>query len=821
MLHIDGNTEGITYTPGPGSGLVATLIGAQDWSLAFWLYNTSASNRNIWQSYQATGTLDQLRLTTTGSGQNLKAEIFDALGVSIAQITVNGVWPDPGGAPGWALCILTNNYDGAANATLELRCIRSDGTQLATGSSSAYVAASTGVLDRLRIGAALTNAPTSAALGHYGPFVLRRSLTSDAEAAAVFALKSPGMLLQYSDGTNWTNSNQAYFAWNHFSASHNSDQDGGSATAGLPSDWSPASNALPSNIALLDRGVTNAIWGVYGTDLAISAGAFAHKDANNAVAGYFTLGTPSGGTAVNFANVAGVNPALRRLADNTPFGIDRILFLSNSRGSRISYDARTTGGNWPQHYGGGVILQRLANCVGAICQQPAGGTGSAQFGLDQSAAACASGGALTAESAKSENWTRVGYGSNATDSLGPGYTLEIDPAGYKQYLWSDVTGSKFLKTNARRFRGLFLAYPGSANVTGERYTGATIDAAGTDRAGTDHAVTLETQTGSVTADLVGLNMGGTPYVEFNKADVVGAAPAVGQGILASATASAGSAKSISVVMTVTDTGTTYVVELDKAFTGGFASTWNLYWGPLSFRWCAVDYAASEFADAFQGVRFTPTGGGGFAPLLVTIEAYATDVSGWGIGSTGWGGNGYSKHLSESFNQTPLSAGSDQAGMTLYQAFLLALGLDALVIIPAQQDSTPSDMGTVADTYRDSGATGRVAFVADPAHGRNDNITSGNSWGVQDYSAWVAWIEANASAYGAVGIGSAWASLGVFADQPPRGWRADGVSHLTSEGNKVWAASVLSALATASLSTTGTSARGRARARGRSTGIMGA
>ncbi len=807
-----------------GAALSSTLTSLTTWSISFWIEpQAGAVNRSIFHGGNSGDTTNLgLYINTTGSGAEFRVQLHNAAGTNFATsstaTTGGATRPINTSAPwSWNLVTIRHKNNSANSSDIQVIATGQNGTTY-LGANTNYdpAANSLPTINFARLGKASPTGPISLQ-GEYGGLVVRNHDTTQAEHEALYALASPGRLLNYSSGVNWNNTTGLQWGIANTMASHPTAQDAGTATAGLPNDWSTQSTAAASNIFIFDRAATTpSFFDVYPTATTLS-GTWTYGPVDTT---RFPFNTP---TVNNGVSVSASSPHFLDFANAVlPSRVKRILSLGNSRSMRFSADKRLStdlsGGNdafgaWPQFWGGGLILERLALIGGTFGIAPNLGSNNAAFGLSYDSAARASSSCTGVNNNRALR--RFGYGSNSVGSTisgsektgGPGESAQISTAGgYYQTLTNEVTGSLYTFDRPRSYQVTCLAYPSSSPATLSLRSSNTSrsDASATSRASNSEVV-LDTQRGSATIiSETGLSVIKIPSVGAND-------PIVGDAF----TVKVGSSYDVSVVESLeyVDSGTNINVTLEHAVAniGTLAGT-TAYWGPWGFVTMAISAAGDEawVVDAYHGYRLTA--GTGTSPVVILAEAWGTTDPSYWVGSTGWSGNGYTIHIVNAFTTV-----RDSDNHSPWTAFFDVLAPDVALIIPAQQNAITSSIGAMTDSIRDAIPECEVLWVADHLHGRSDTVTDSNPLGDQDYSDWFEWMEANAASYGVAYIAEPAYSLGVFTDQMTRGFRSNSTAHDTSEGVRIWAASVLetaaSLLTEAADSSTDFLARLYSRARG--------
>lgn len=780
-----------------GAALTSTLTSLTTWSISFWIKpEAGAFNRSIFHGGNSGDTTNLcLYVNTTGSGAEFRVQLHNAAGSAVATsstaTTAGATRPINTSAPwSWNLVTIRHKNNSGTSSDVQVIATGQDGTTY-LGANTNYNPATNPLLaiDFARLGKASPTGPVNIQC-EYGGLVVRNHDTTQAEHEALYALASPGRLLNYSSGVNWNNTTGLQWGIVNTMASHPTTQDAGTATAGLPNDWSTQSTAAASNLFIFDRAATApSFFDVYPTATTLS-GTWGYVPIDDT---RFPLNTPS---IDNGESVAAESPHFLPFANSElPDSVVRILTLGNSRSMRFSADKRLdtnlSGGNdafgaWPQFWGGGFILERLALIGGTFAVAPNLGSNNAAFGLSYDTSARASSNCTGVNNNRALR--RFGYGSNAVGSTisgsektgGPGESAQISAAsGYYQTLTNEVTGSLYTFDRPRSYQVTCLAYPSSSPATLSLRSSNTSrsDTGATSRAANSEVV-LDTQRGSATIiSESGLVIIKIPSVGAND-------PLVGDAF----TVKVGGSYDVSVIESLeyVDAGVNIEVTLEHAVAsiGTLAGT-TAYWGAWGLVTMAISAVGDEawVGDAYHGYRITA--GTGTSPVVILAEAWGTTDPSYWVGSTGWSGNGYTVHIVNAFTTTRASD-----GLSPWVAFFEVLAPDTAIVIPAQQGAVTSSIGNMTDSIREAIPDCEIIWMADHIHGRSDTVTDSNPLGDQDYSAWFQWMEDNAEAHGVAYIAEPAYSLGAFTDQMIRGYRSNSTAHDTSEGVRLWAASAL-------------------------------
>ncbi len=770
------------------SSLPSTISSGADWCVAMWIKPAALTeDRSILQlSAASSPSRSSLHITTDNAGRDVRVELFDSSGTTVAsrstQSSAGDSRPISTDFASWTLAIVWHDWVSASHAAVGVIAVSSTG-QLYDGGSTVYnpSVAQIAAFDRVRIGRpTFAGAFDQGMTGEYGPLVVRSHVASAADATALWSSRSAGGLLNRSGG-NWNSIAGARWGIFNVYASHLFDQDLGAPEQGLPQEFSSNHMLTPSNCVILDTARTDASWlDVHSTRTTVSgAWRICGVDA------FFPLGTPSF-TGTTGRSVRGTSETFRRLAGGSVTDVRRLLVLSNSRGVRYSTDIRSDVGAWPQHWGGGLTLAALDLVSGCTAVKPTVNADNAELGMDYARVTRATSGAGNTVSSRALR--RFGYGSQLAGSSlgsgrwtgGPGAGVVINASGFYQTLTRQVPGSRYLFDRARRYRAMVLAYPGSSDAKVELRSSAFSQSdPGAIVRSTGEWVSLDT------TRLVGTVVSTASASRF--ITIAGA----GHNI------EPGDAISIGSSLTTLDAS---VIESIEEIAGNTRLTLE-HWldptlapapgaqvriGPWQLLWIDASCLGDEpwSTEPWQGFRLVARESG--APLCLLSEEWQAAGAGFVIGSSGWSGHGYSDHLANAFMTVRPSDGKSP-----FTEFLRLMDPDCVALVPAQQSSLPSVMGTMTTFVRDNiGPATEVVWIADHTHGRSTTVNSPNSLSNQNFGAWYAWMESNAAASGVPYLARGMVALGNFEDQLARGWRSNSVSHDTSEGCLVWARAVL-------------------------------
>lgn len=784
----DAPSAYVQYTCLAPSALPATISSGSDWCIAMWIKPAALTeNRSVFQlSASGAPTRSALHITTDNAGRDVRVALFDSAGSEIASRSTAAASgetrPISTDFPSWTLAIVWHDSVTASHANLGVVAVNSVGQLFDAGSTTYSPSiAQLAAFDRVRVGRPTTSGAIDQGMtGEYGPLVVRNHAASASDAATLWSTRSAGGLLNRSGG-NWNSVAGARWGIFNVYASHLFDQDSGAPEQGLPLEFSTEHLLSPSNCVILDTARPEAGWLDIHTARTVVSGSWRI----GGVDAFFPLGTPSF-AGVTGRSVRGPAETFRQLASGSVSDVRRLLVLSNSRGVRYSTDIRSDVGAWSQHWGGGLALAALDLVSGSTAVKPTVNADNAEVGLDYARITRATSGAGNTVSTRALR--RFGYGSQLAGSSlgsgrwtgGPGAGVLINQSGTYQTLTHEVPGSRYLFDRPRRYRALVLAYPGSAD--------ARIDMRSSEVSQSDPNATLRSEGSWTQLDTTRLS-----GVVVSTSSAARTITIAGTGL----DIEPGDAISVGASLTTVDASVIASIEevgsntrltlehwLDPTLTPAPGAqvrigSWQLLWIDTE---CSGDEPWST--EPWQGFRLCAGETG--APLCLLSEEWQASGPGFVIGSSGWSGHGYSDHLANAFMTTRPSDGKSP-----FVEFLRLMDPDCVALVPAQQSSLPSVMGTMTSFVREhiDPAT-EVVWIADHTHGRSTTVASPNSLSNQNFGAWYAWMEANAKANGVPYLARGMTALGNFEDQLARGWRSNSVSHDTSEGCLVWARAVL-------------------------------
>lgn len=771
----------VQYDAGAGSSLQTTVTSGTDWSVAMWIKpDAIAANRSIFQlSAAATPTRSAVHITTTNGGSDLQVELFDGSGVSIASRTTSTVGgssrPISTDFPSWTLAIVWHDSVSTTQAMCGVIAVNSVGQVFDAGSVTYNPSVSSiAAHNRARIGKpTLMAGTTNAMTGTYGPLVVRAHTTVASDAVALWSTRSIGGLLNHTGGV-WNNTTGVRWAIFNTHSSHPSNKDTGATSAGLPSEFSTQSNLTASNCLITDTGRPDATWFDVHTGRTTISGSWTIR----AVEPFFPLGTPAF-DGVTGQSVKGRADTLYGMATGVMNKPSRLLVLSNSRGVRYAPDIRHDHGSWPQHWGGGLALAAYPVVSGTFSGKPTVGTSNSEFGVDHGTVARAT--AASQNLLQDRALRRFGYGSQLAAAPGPGSGILVGASGYYQTLTKQMDGSRYLFSSPRRYRATLLAYPGSTNARMELRTSAVSrnDAGASLRsegAWTDLDTTrLTTTVLSAAPSESQLTITGTGH------DIrIGDAISIG-----STTANV----DVSIIQSISEEAGVTTLTLEHWFGEALTVTTGttLRIGGWNMVWLDVACTGTEpwTTDAWQGHRVA-AGAATALPLCLLAEEWYAEVPGVVIGSSGWSGNGFTDHLEGAFTTTRPSD-----GLSPYDAFLQKLDPNCVLLVPAQQNTGPWEMGTMTTLLRSClGEDTEIAWAADYVHGRGGGPSTTGALRNQNYAIWFAWMQDNAAVYNVPYLAKPMYAIGNAEDQLARGWRSNSVAHGTSEANRLWAKALL-------------------------------
>lgn len=771
----------VQYDAGAGSSLQTTVTSGTDWSVAMWIKpDAGAVDRSVFQlSAAATPARSAVHITTTNGGSDVQVELFDASGVPIASRATSTVGgssrPISTAFSSWTLAIVWHDSISATQSTCGVIAVNSLGQVFDAGSES-YNPSVTSIAahNRVRIGKPTLMAGTIDAMtGTYGPLVVRSHTSTIADAAAIWSSRSIGGLLNYNGGA-WNNT--AGVSWAIFCAhsSHPTNKDSGATSAGLPIEFSTQSNLTPSNCLITDTARTNASWFDVHTARTSVSGSWTVRG----VESFFPVGKPTF-EFVTGESVRGRADTLYGMAIGVLNEPSRLLVLSNSRGVRYAPDIRHDYGSWPQHWGGGLAHAAYPLITGNFGGKPTVGTSNSEFGTDHGTLARATANSQTILQERALR--RFGYGSQLAAATGPGNGVFVGSGGFYQTLTKQMPGSRYLFSSPRRYRVTLLAYPGSTNAALELRSSAV------SRNDTNAAV----RSAGDWTDLDTTRLSATVLTALPTSQVItivgtGHDIRVGDAISVGSTAAT---LDVSIIQAVAESDgvTTLLLEhwFDEALGALAGATvkigeWNMVQLDVA---CNGEEPWS--ADTWQGHRLL-AGTTTTLPVCLLAEEWYAEVSGVVVGSSGWSGNGFTDHLEGAFTTTRQSD-----GLCPYDAFLQKLDPDAVMLVPAQQNTEPWEIGTM--TLRLRAALGddlEIAWAADYVHAKGGGPSTLLALKNQNYASWYAWMQDNAASYGVPYLAKPMYALGNAEDQLARGWRSNSVAHGTSEANRLWAKSLL-------------------------------
>lgn len=771
----------VQYDAGAGSSLQTTVTSGTDWSIAMWIKPEAiAANSSIFQlSAAATPTRSAVHITTTNGGSDLQVELFDASGVPIASRTTSTVGgssrPISTAFPSWTLAIVWHDSVSTTQAMCGVIAVNSVGQVFDAGSVT-YNPTVTSIAahNRARIGKPTLMAGTTDAMtGTYGPLVVRSHKSTALDASGIWTARSIGGLLNYAGGT-WNNTAGVKWAIFNAHASHPVNKDTGATTAGLPIEFSTQSNLTPSNCLITDTDRTNASWFDVHTARTSISGTWTVKGVEE----FFPLGTPVF-DGVTGQSVRGRADTLYGMAMGVMDRPTRLLVISNSRGVRHAPDIRHDRGSWPQHWGGGLVHAAYPLITGTFAGKPTVGSSNSEFGIDHGTLARAVTNSQTILQERALR--RFGYGSQLAAATGPGNGIFVGSSGYYQTLTKQMPGSRYLFSSPRRYRVTLLAYPGSTDAKLELRTSATSrsDTGAVHRSSGDWTA-LDTTRLSATVL--------TAVPSSQEITIVGTGHDIRVGDAISIGVSA-SDVDVSIIQSISENAGITTLTLEHWFDEALGSLPGASIRIGEWNMVQLDVACSGEeswnAESWQGLRLL-AGTATTLPVCLLAEEWYAEVPGVVIGSTGWSGNGFTEHLEEGFSTT-----RDIDGLSPFDAFLLTLDPDSVILVPAQQNTDPWEIGTM--TLRLKTVLGddlEMAWVADYVHAKGGGPSVLLALKNQNYASWYSWMQDNAAAYNVPYLAKPMYALGNAEDQLARGWRSNSVAHGTSEANRIWAKALL-------------------------------
>ncbi len=771
----------VQYDAGAGSSLQTTVTSGTDWSVAMWIKpDASAVDRSVFQlSAAATPAQSAVHITTANGGSDIQVDLYNSSGSLIASRSTSTVGGDTRpvstGFPSWTLAIVWHDSVSTTQAMCGVIAVNSIGQVFDAGSVTYNpTVSSIAAHNRARIGKpTLSSGVSTGMTGTYGPLVVRSHKSTAADASGIWTARSIGGLLNYNGGA-WNNTNGVRWAIFNAHASHPINKDTGAATAGLPTEFSTQSELIPSNCLITDTDRPSASWfDVHKSRTSVS-GTWTIKGVED----FFPLGTPVF-DGVTGQSVRGRADILYGMAIGVMNKPSRLLVISNSRGVRNTPDIRHDHGSWAQHWGAGLAHAAYPLVSGNFAAKPAVGTANSEFGMDYGTIARASANAqiITQDRAL----RRFGYGSLIAAATGPGNGVLVGPSGFYQTLTKQMSGSRYLFSSPRRYGVTLLAYPGCTNARLELRSSnltqndplASVRSAG-DWSGLD-TTRLTSNILTAVPTTLEITIPGTGHdIRPGDAITIGSTAAdVDVTIIQSISEGAGVT-----TLTFEHWFDATVPVLPGA--GIRIGEWNLIQLDAV---CAGNEPWS--GELWQGHRLV-AGAESSLPLCILAEEWYAEVAGVVIGSTGWSGNGFTEHLEEGFSTTRTSD-----GLSPFDAFLLTLDPDSVILVPAQQNTDPWEIGTMTLRLKTVlGGELEMAWVADYVHAKGGGPSVLLALKNQNYANWYSWMQDNAAAYQVPYLAKPMYALGNAEDQLARGWRSNSVAHGTSEANRLWAKALL-------------------------------
>lgn len=488
--------------------------------------------------------------------------------------------------------------------------------------------------------------------------------------------------------------------------------------------------------------------------------------------GFFNLNPP--GIFTGDQQVSGYAPLTRLLADNqAPSGVKRLVVPSNSRGVRTSQSAVSASG--ALFYG---LQQVRTSLVAGVTACRADGVGA----MAVPKGTTNSGGSLS-----TNNYSRAGtFGASANP--GPGNVYLLSGVGdYRDMLWAELTGSRYLASAAITARAALLKLPGGPTA---QYWAATASTSGGTRTlGSVQTVDLDNATAEATIVSVSgmtTTVSGDVTGDINAGDIVtGMGPTTGGGIN----------QVVSALFNGTNT------EITTRFTWDTAPSASdvVRFGPLEYVVVSVAHAGG--AGTYRGIRVGFSTDAGPLPVpIVQWQTWITDGDGFAMGGFGCGGEGWTPQLDESF-----------AGVV--GKLIAALEIDLTMDFPAQQDTVGSAITTWLDAMKADSPNLEQVLCGDIRHAQP---------GQDDATGYVGFHSAMRSAAQSRGLAFATVmedpTVGSGWDFLARAWNDD-TAHPTEEGNEAMLAGVLAKFQTAALATQPGSGGGFLRNRSRRVGYQ--
>ena len=788
------STSALTYVLPTGSNLLAAagkITRDAAWCIIFPFYTTGATGTGMIQLHN--GSTNTIRIENSNGGADIRAQIFNAAGTSLATRTLASVPANE------LVYVCLSNSGGSGSSNVRLMLARQNGTTIDSGNANYSTDLNTSrsalVVGKQGLGA------LNSFIGFIGPIVFRQHACTPTELLALLNRRSPGELFTYDDGATFDSHDQVFFAFDGCGGTNPRTATGqtGTGTPGLPEEWSPDSSASATNVCIFDAGIDKFSNTVYPNALSV-AGTLEHADIVTFAPGWFTEPNApgSGGATVVFDAIPAIAPKAKMIFDDAPVGLVSYLGHGNSRlqgeyPTNIEIPGVMTG-VLNSGYHAGLMLRRWASLAGQLAVSARLGTGSASLGADnRSTSQDFSVGTANANNASP--WRRFGCGSAAAESVGPGQCVEIALNGYYQHATlSEVPGTLFTSSVDRVIVGRFLAFPGSASVTPEVRTGSAINSLGTS-VSTGSALVLDTtiSTTTVVSYTAGVGYNAETGVwDTSPPTAVLTGISLGGVVGGLVYFSSGGNEGLARIKTLSEGGgnTTVTFEHEPRASGVPAAGWTAKVGPWAWR-KTVSVVPAGTAGTYIGARWN-AGASGSVPRIYSHDKFAVGVDGFAIGGTGAGGWGGEEQLAEGHT----SAGAD--GTDPFHAFLASHALpaayggrdgpDVMEFIDAEQGavgtSDPAYRGVMTTRYRANapiaGRKGGVAWWTPPVRGRNNGgVSTQPDWDPQtSFGVFAQYILDNAADFGVLGC-SSYAALGLPSSSYVRKLMANSQAHFSA------------------------------------------
>ena len=394
--------------------------------------------------------------------------------------------------------------------------------------------------------------------------------------------------------------------------------------------------------------------------------------------------------------------------------IRRIAAWSNSRGATGSDGSSLGTGN---HAEGMRLAAGNARCAGVDCESATDNDTAPRFMFRQVGDAPPSSGTIlnvsTTGSFNYRDFSRFWTRSSSAGSTGPGAGRLLRASASLSQLASKPAGSMASTDDPLVTRAYLLEFPGAGEATVTPQRGAS-NAGATDY-GTPQVVDLDTEEIAHTFSSVDdAYDAGSRTLTLQMAEPVGFD--FGRDNLCVFIASGTGADSIAQIESVSHSLSGLDIVLRHPFRTGPANGSVLSIG--EFNVVKVDTEHAPSADARWGHRVSAAGG---PVMFFASGAWNPEaLGGYVYAPMGWGGNGYTPQLA-------------QTSEVSVRQMIEALELDAVVLHPATQNSSPSDLETVTAIIRNAGVQ-EVAWVYEGPYETT-------------FAAWAEYMQNNAEANG--------------------------------------------------------------------------